>query len=75
MVASTLLVVKLHSHVDFVVFLQVKLWEITIVTELGSHVLEVVIGKKAGVDVLVKVLSQLKNELILYHFQLDLPAV
>ena len=64
---SAIFCVELRLHVDERVRIQVHLGKITVVAQPHSRVLQVVVGEKAGEDVLAQKFSQLKDELVLEH--------
>jgi hypothetical protein len=71
MISSTFLVVKSSPHVDRRIFIQVELRQIAVVAELFAIMLEVIIREEAGVDMLSQEFSQLDDEFILNHFELN----
>lgn len=63
----TILRVELRLHVNDGVRFQVHLGQVTVVAQPDTRVLQVVVGEKAGEDVLTQELSQLEDELVLKH--------
>jgi len=54
-------------HVDLGVLHEIELCQLGIVIKSISRVLEVIMGKEAGVNVFVQELSQFKHHLVLDH--------
>jgi hypothetical protein len=75
MLSGTLLVVEFRPHENLGVGFQVQGSQLGEVIKFFSIMLEVVVGEKAGLDVIVDEFSELQQQLILDHLQLNLSLI